>query len=91
MFVLQRADHQHFVDDVEGEHEAVRAMSFPGEASWIPAAMRPIGELASGEQAHLFVRGLTLAHRTRRYGSGGPPTISWQVTSRPHLLRAVLR
>jgi predicted dienelactone hydrolase len=62
MFVLQRADHQHFIDDVEAEHEAVRAMSFPGEASWIPAAMRPITELCSGEQAHLFVRGLTLGH-----------------------------
>ena len=49
-------------DDVEGEHEALRAMSLPGEAAWIPAAMRPIAELASGEQAHVFVRGLTLAH-----------------------------
>ena len=29
MFVLRRADHQHFVDDVEGEHEALRAMSMP--------------------------------------------------------------
>ena len=62
MFVLRRADHQHFVDDVEGEHEALRAMSLPGDAAWIPAAMRPIAELASAAQAHLFVRGLTLAH-----------------------------
>ena len=62
MFILRRADHQHFLDDVEGEHEAVRAMDFPGEAAWIPAAMRPITELCSGEQAHIFVRGLTLAH-----------------------------
>ena len=62
MFILRRADHQHFVDDVEGEHEAIRTASFPGEAAWIPAAMRPIAELASAEQAHLFVRGLTLAH-----------------------------
>ena len=30
MFVLARADHQHFVDAVEEEHEAIRAMSFPG-------------------------------------------------------------
>ena len=28
----------------------------------IPAAMRPMAELASGERAHAFVRGLTLAH-----------------------------
>jgi dienelactone hydrolase len=62
LFVLRRADHQHFLDDVEGEHEAVRAMTFPGEAAWIPATMRPIAELCSGEQAHLFVRGLTLGH-----------------------------
>jgi dienelactone hydrolase len=62
LFILRRADHQHFIDDVEGEHEALRAMSLPGEAAWIPAAMRPIAELSSGEQAHVFVRGLTLAH-----------------------------
>jgi dienelactone hydrolase len=62
MFILRRADHQHFVDDVEGEHEAIRAMSFPGEAAWIPAAMQPIDQLSSGEQAHVFVRGLTLSH-----------------------------
>lgn len=62
MFILRRADHQHFLNDVEGQHEALRAMSFPGPAAWIPASMRPIAELSTGEQAHLFVRGLTLAH-----------------------------
>jgi predicted dienelactone hydrolase len=62
MFVLRRADHQHFLDDVEGEHEALRAMTLPGDAAWIPAAMRPMSELCSGAQAHDFVRGLTLAH-----------------------------
>jgi len=62
MFVLRRADHQHFVDDVEGEHEALRAMTLPGDAAWIPAAMRPMSELCPGAQAHDFVRGLTLAH-----------------------------
>jgi dienelactone hydrolase len=62
LVVLQRADHQHFVDDVAGDHEAVRAMTLPGEAAWMPAAMLPIGELASPEQAHEFTRGLTLAH-----------------------------
>jgi pimeloyl-ACP methyl ester carboxylesterase len=62
LFILRRADHQHFLDDVEAEHEALRAMSLPGEAAWMPAAMRPMWELYSGEQAHLFVRGLTLAH-----------------------------
>jgi len=43
MFVLCRADHQHFLDDVEGQHEALRAMSLPGDAGWIPAAMQPMG------------------------------------------------
>jgi predicted dienelactone hydrolase len=62
MFVLRRADHQHFIDDVEAEHEALRAMSLPGDAAWMPAAMRPASELCTGEQAHEFVRSLTLAH-----------------------------
>lgn len=62
LVILRRADHQHFLDDVEGEHEAMRTTALPGEAAWIPAAMRPIAELCSGEQAHLFVRGLMLAH-----------------------------
>jgi len=42
MVILRRADHAHFMDDVE--------------------EMRPIAELCSGEQAHVFVRGLTLCH-----------------------------
>jgi len=57
MLILRRADHGHFMDNVEELHEAVRKMPFPGTAE-----MRPIAELSSGEQAHLFVRGLTLAH-----------------------------
>jgi len=59
MVTLRRADHQHFVDDVEGMHEMVRTMQFPPE---LQAEMRPITELCTGEQAHAFVRGLTLAH-----------------------------
>jgi predicted dienelactone hydrolase len=62
LFILHRADHQHFLDGVEEMHEGLRAMPLPGDSAWIPAAMRPISELASGEQAHLFTRGLTLAH-----------------------------
>src|SRR5207245_8455215 len=42
--------------------KAVRKMPFTGELAWIPKEMRPIAELCSGEQAHLFVRGLTLCH-----------------------------
>jgi len=62
MVILRRADHLHFMDGVEQRHEAVRAMSFPGELAWISREMRPISELCSGETAHLFVRGLTLCH-----------------------------
>ncbi len=62
MFVLRRADHQHFADAVETSHEALRAMTLPGDAGWMTAAMLPIGELCPGEHGHLFARGLTLAH-----------------------------
>ncbi|HEV2251985.1 MAG TPA: hypothetical protein VGS06_02205 [Streptosporangiaceae bacterium] len=62
MFVLHRADHQHFADDVEGSHEALRAMTLPGEAAWMTAAMLPISQLCPGEHGHTFTRGLALAH-----------------------------
>ena len=62
MAILRRADHLHFMDGVERLHEAVRAMPFSGELAWIPKEMRPIAELCSGEEAHLFVRGLALCH-----------------------------
>ena len=62
MAVLLNADHMHFMDNVEEMHETVRNMNFPGELAWLPREMRPIAELCSGEQAHLFVRGLTLGH-----------------------------
>jgi predicted dienelactone hydrolase len=62
MAVLPRADHLHFMDDVEKRHEAVRAMKFPGDLAWISEEMRPISELCSGEEAHRFTQGLTLAH-----------------------------
>ena len=62
MAILRHAEHQHFADDVEASHEALRAMTLPGEAAWIPAAMRPIAELCPGDHAHLFARGLALAH-----------------------------
>ena len=62
MFVLRRADHQHFTDDVEDSHEALRAMTLPGEAAWMTAAMLPMSELCPGEHGHTFTRGLSLAH-----------------------------
>jgi predicted dienelactone hydrolase len=65
LVILRRADHYHFMDNVEEIHEAVRAMKFPAELDWMTKEMRPIAELCSGEQAHLFVRGLTLCHMDR--------------------------
>ncbi len=62
MVILRRADHMHFMDDVEQLHETVRKLPWPGELAWLPKEMRPIAELCTGEQAHLFVRGLTLCH-----------------------------
>jgi dienelactone hydrolase len=62
MFVLRRADHMHFMDNVEELHEAVRKMPFPAELAYLQKEMRPITELSSGEQAELFARGLTLCH-----------------------------
>jgi hypothetical protein len=62
MAILRRADHEHFMDNVEEIHETVRAMTFTGELAWLAAEMRPIADLCSGEQAHLFVRGLALCH-----------------------------
>ncbi len=60
--ILRRADHLHFLDNVEQEHEAVRRATWTGKLAWISKEMRPIAELCSGQQAHLFVRGLTLCH-----------------------------
>jgi dienelactone hydrolase len=62
MVILRRADHLHFVDNVEQQHEAARNMTWPPELAWLQKEMLPIAELCSGEQAHLFVRGLTLGH-----------------------------
>jgi predicted dienelactone hydrolase len=62
MVILRRADHMHFMDNVEELHETVRAMQWPGELAWMPKEMLPITQLCSGEQAQLFVRGLTVCH-----------------------------
>ena len=50
LVVLRRADHQHFVDDVAGDHEALRAMDLPEPATWMSsspawpkAISRPVG------------------------------------------------
>jgi predicted dienelactone hydrolase len=60
LVILRPADHMHFMDNVEEMHETVRTMPWPGELAWLPQEMLPASELCSGEQAHLFVRGLAL-------------------------------
>ena len=62
MVVLRRADHLHFVDNVEQAHEQLRGASLPPEVSWISREMRPIAELSTGEEAHRQIESHTLAH-----------------------------
>jgi len=63
MVILRRADHMHFMDNVEQLHEAVRTSPpWIPELDYLQKEMRPIAELCTAEQSHLFVRGLTVAH-----------------------------
>jgi dienelactone hydrolase len=63
MIVLRRADHMHFMDNVELLHETVRTSPpWIPELDYLQKEMRPFVELCTGEQSHLFVRGLTVAH-----------------------------
>lgn len=59
---LERADHMHFVNDVEKSHEAFRTMPVEGDLAKIQADMRPIAELCTGEEAHRLIQDVTLAH-----------------------------
>jgi dienelactone hydrolase len=62
MIVLERADHMHFIDDVEKSHEAFRTMPMEGDLAKIQADMHPIAELCTGEEAHSLIQDMTLAH-----------------------------
>ncbi len=62
MVLLPRADHMHFMDNVEQAHEQLRTASLPPEASWISHEMRPIAELCTPEEAHRQIQSHTLAH-----------------------------
>ena len=62
MVVLERADHMHFVDDVEKSHEAFRTMPVEGDLAKIQADMRPIAELCTGKETHSLIQDVTLAH-----------------------------
>ena len=73
MVVLPRADHLHFVDNVEQAHEQLRAASLPPEASWISREMRPIAELCTGEEAHRQIQSYTVAHLSAALSGGIAP------------------
>lgn len=63
LIVLRGADHMHFMDNVEQMHETIRTSPpWIPELDYLQKEMRPIAELCTGEQSHLFVRGLTVAH-----------------------------
>ena len=63
LFVLRRSGHAHFLDNVEQEHERIRTMpAGGGDWAYMQKEIQPIEELCSGEEAHLFARGLTVAH-----------------------------
>jgi hypothetical protein len=62
MVVLRRADHAHFMDNVEREHESFRTAPLPPVLKAIQQEMLPSGELTSGEKAHRFTCGLTTCH-----------------------------
>ena len=60
MVILRQADHSHFLENAEQEHEAFRTMAATGDLAEMLKAMRPFAELCSEESAHLYARGLTL-------------------------------
>jgi len=62
MVILRRADHAHFMDNVEELHESFRTMPVTGDLVQFQKETRPIAELCPGEHAHVFTRGLTLSH-----------------------------
>jgi len=62
MVVLRRADHAHFMDNVEREHEAFRTAPLAPVLKAIQQEMLPSADLTPGEKAHLFTRALTTCH-----------------------------
>lgn len=61
-FVLRKADHMHFLDAVEEEHEFMRTTEWPEEMAFVAEELRPASELCSGSKAQTFTAALTLAH-----------------------------
>jgi predicted dienelactone hydrolase len=62
MAILHRADHMHFVDDIEKTHEMFRTAEVPAEIREIQKQMLPMSQLMTAEEAHRLVSEWTLAH-----------------------------
>ena len=62
MAILHRADHMHFMDDIEKLHEGFRTMPVPPEIEAIQKEMLPMSELTPAAEAQRFVSECTLAH-----------------------------
>ena len=58
----RRADHLHFIDGAEREHERVRAMQVPADLAWLQAEMRPFSDLRPEAATHRLIAGLAVAH-----------------------------
>jgi hypothetical protein len=71
MIVLERADHMHFVDDVEKSHEGFRTMPTEGDLARIQADMRPIADLCTGDEAAPFDSGRDSGALQRHVESAG--------------------
>jgi predicted dienelactone hydrolase len=61
MAILHRADHMHFMDDIEKLHEMFRTAEVPPEMREIQKEMLPMSELMTAEEAHRLVSEWTLA------------------------------
>jgi len=63
MVTLKRADHLHFMDDVDQAHDAFRTSKLDDQSlAEIQHDMEPATQLVSGAIAHAFTSGLCLAH-----------------------------
>ena len=62
MAVLHRADHMHFMDEIEKLHESFRTMAVPPEIAAIQKEMLPMSQLTPAVEAQRFVSEWTLAH-----------------------------
>jgi predicted dienelactone hydrolase len=62
MMVLPRADHMHFVDEIEKLHETFRTAAVPPDLAELQKQMLTMSQLTSAEEAQRLVSEWTLAH-----------------------------